>query len=799
MPDNTNASLSLGTAEEIPVGDIKLFDHYLPELDAGNWFIESSQTLEKDGKNLNDVALSAVQEFIVSAPQFALDPAEVLSKFPPEGSTGKYGEILPNIVLKEPLLPWERKIANAAERAPWLALLVFDENELLVFQQGEAPANDLSPTRLINTTVKDFLTADPAGKILKPSLVKAGDVDGKSPCTYILTPKPTFQEIAPRLSELRYLAHSRQVNTGDKAVSGLNEHGLFSVVVANRFPASPAVGSTAPVKNIVHLVSVEGMEKYLAGNADFGAFESVALISLASWSFYTLPDQPEDFKGLLNGIIYPPESRKNSPPDPPHPPEYFRLRLPAPEISESDPAQAEISKRMRDGFVPLEYHTRVGEETFAWYRGPLTPLVTLPLEKNKPFLTADSAIIYHSQFGVFDLSLAAAWNIGRATALADKSFGQNLLEYRRKSHSLADRLFHRLSSAGFNQNDSGFLDETSTAQDEFLKLLDTPLLADIGKPLDANLTDDRIFTADLHSPESSPKMALQNFLSGAPVQEKIFDSVKDDLAPVLKWLAGLLLLNPVPFDYLVPDERMLPVESLRFFYLDKNWLKALLDGALSIGLTSSRDTLLHEQTSETIHNEAFAAAREYRNQLTNGASPDVEIGNENYLMSGLLLRSALVSGWSNLSLRPYVKDSAGNYRLGKILRMEQLSPNVLLCIFDGVPDYLEISEPSESFAFGLNDDGEIALRNTVAPKSSGDAALGSKLSGNPMFKIRDLTSREKLFMRSPASRVLNISSETGDGLIEKLKVVLGNAESISPSDFAVQMIKSPGSVRFGSR
>jgi hypothetical protein len=44
-----------------------------------------------------------------------------------------------------------------------------------------------------------------------------------------------------------------------------------------------------------------------------------------------------------------------------------------------------------------------------------------------------------------------------------------------------------------------------------------------------------------------------------------------------------MVLHGVPFNYLVPDEGMPSPESIRFFYLDMNWVDALLDGAFSIG------------------------------------------------------------------------------------------------------------------------------------------------------------------------------------------------------------------------
>ena len=57
-------------------------------------------------------------------------------------------------------------------------------------------------------------------------------------------------------------------------------------------------------------------------------------------------------------------------------------------------------------------------------------------------------------------------------------------------------------------------------------------------------------------------------------------TVPSDIAA---WLGRLLTMAGVPFGYLVPDEGMLPPESIRFFRLDERWVTALLDGAFSLG------------------------------------------------------------------------------------------------------------------------------------------------------------------------------------------------------------------------
>ena len=55
------------------------------------------------------------------------------------------------------------------------------------------------------------------------------------------------------------------------------------------------------------------------------------------------------------------------------------------------------------------------------------------------------------------------------------------------------------------------------------------------------------------------------------------------------WLARLRLLQGVPFSYLVADAELLPKESIRFFYLDRAWTDALVQGALSVGTVNSSD------------------------------------------------------------------------------------------------------------------------------------------------------------------------------------------------------------------
>ena len=60
---------------------------------------------------------------------------------------------------------------------------------------------------------------------------------------------------------------------------------------------------------------------------------------------------------------------------------------------------------------------------------------------------------------------------------------------------------------------------------------------------------------------------------------------------IINWLGRLRTLEGIPFPYIVPHEEMLPNDSIRFFHIDRNWIDAMIDGALSTGVLDSRGAL----------------------------------------------------------------------------------------------------------------------------------------------------------------------------------------------------------------
>jgi len=104
------------------------------------------------------------------------------------------------------------------------------------------------------------------------------------------------------------------------------------------------------------------------------------------------------------------------------------------------------------------------------------------------------------------------------------------------------------------------------------------------------------------------------------VQQAVREVGGQQLDQIADWLAQRYLLIGIPFENLVAHAALLPQESVRFFYIDSNWLDALTEGALSIGIESSRDRLYQDLMKDLIWNTAFAAMQQVRNNLL-GATP----------------------------------------------------------------------------------------------------------------------------------------------------------------------------------
>lgn len=172
------------------------------------------------------------------------------------------------------------------------------------------------------------------------------------------------------------------------------------------------------------------------------------------------------------------------------------------------------------------------------------------------------------------------------------------------------------------------------------------------------------------------------------------------------WLVRLRLLEGVPFANLVADTELLPPESIRWFYLDRRFTDALVQGALSVGTVNSDDRTHLAAQYPAIRDELDQEERNFRRLP---GTP--RFGGKVEAVSGFILRSQAVSGWPGLHVRAFTVDPAesddASYpeddpRRMRLLRLERLAPAVLFCMFDGVPQVVHIEEPRQGVQFGFD-------------------------------------------------------------------------------------------------
>jgi hypothetical protein len=184
-------------------------------------------------------------------------------------------------------------------------------------------------------------------------------------------------------------------------------------------------------------------------------------------------------------------------------------------------------------------------------------------------------------------------------------------------------------------------------------------------------------------------------------------------------LSHLRLLVGVPFEYLVPDPRLLPDESIRFFYLDRSWTDRLVDGAIAVGKIGTREQAHHQAHAPAVQQQLDVTERIVRKiQMRAGSFPDLKNTNDNdpssngpaQVITGFILRSAAVSGWPHMDVRAYSADlperldpsspEAQQAQL-RTLRLERLSPSILIALFEGIPTLVTIEEPHHGVQFGV--------------------------------------------------------------------------------------------------
>ena len=212
-----------------------------------------------------------------------------------------------------------------------------------------------------------------------------------------------WNAVAPRSTELPFLAHVRQVDPEDQEiVTGTREDEWFSVIVGNCVPR----GSSSTLY-VAYLVSLEGFESYLPDRGEAPRGTNLRLLALASWTFNSR-GRDLFFKQLMADLDVD-VLRLREAPEPDG--KVIRATTTSEPTVHALPPVEQVAAALGLGYTALDYQTRVGERTAAWYRGPCLP-VDMRRNMQPPYTTAESALIYEPTDGMFDVSYAVDWQTG---------------------------------------------------------------------------------------------------------------------------------------------------------------------------------------------------------------------------------------------------------------------------------------------------------------------------------------------------------------------------------------------------
>jgi hypothetical protein len=749
---------------------IQFFSKVVPTLTDGDYTISIDNTINFDNQSKD---FNKVQHFSVQGCRFKLENSDIHSIYPANESIGKYQDILPQIVFNKRSLPWENTISTTDNtNSTWFALLVFDEDELLLKNYTQ-PADK---NKSINQPLKNIRNIELNG-IIGPKIenlyYKQSDDDLVQS---IDISKDTFKKIVPRFDELPYLTHTRQVCMQDKEIVDASKNfGWYSVSIANRL-----ISSTK--KQIVHLVSLEGFEKFIK---DFDSIPSdcttIRLISLYSWSFSNTfnSSKNKNFSNIMLNLLSQKSDMNTD----------LLLRFPYDKSNKEISNQDIVTKALDAGYIPTNYYTKDTNNTFAWYRGPCTPLKSNRFTKSnniEAFTKASEAIIYDKDTGIFNMSYSSAWQLGKMLALSDNTFSQSLIRWRSNSNRFIDLLATRAKIDNLPNLVTENIDELHEWLNSKIvthSCMDY-LLNDFAKSIESKNNSNGTLKSppSLRANRDDLVDELKKVMSDPNGAKLITQLGGQDFNDIVEWIAYKSLLYNIPLSYIIPNEQMLPTESIRFFYIDRAWTDSLIDGAMSIAIHSTKDSDYYKASKNIITDAVNKLIMQLRDKLL-GKDTETEL-SQDYYMSGFLLRSSVVRDWSGLEIRAYssIDKNSDGVPIGKdsikLIRMERLSKDLMLCIFPNIPTWIEFDEPKESMRFGVekhDSDDEIYIRDHDSGKINGTTYTLNNSD------YRDFT-----------SRVLNISSLT------KNIAQASNINSLSSADFALQMVKVPEKMVFAN-
>lgn len=719
--------------EQLDPGCERLYSSDVPGLRAGSYTISVNQAITPDGNNPSVTkSVPSQQKFVVFSPKFTIPSDALYSVYPPENHSVR-PEVLPHVVFNDATVPWERYGSYLAEknpphdyaynRVPWVACLPFTADELTL------PPEALSgPKSLFNGTdsLKNGAQQTATFSVQMPvaDVYKLDSTQVAIPFTQV---NDTTDEVAqlifvksklfnslfakldhngtvlpssnPDVGRFRFLSHVRKVNT--KGMADADEHDdetqterEFGITVSHR---SGPLTAQQPVLLATHLLSIEGVEQMSGFPIQQ---EYVALASLHSWNYMSLPPNSfslvASFEALAatRSLLRPPLHVTSTSvfSDPP------------------DPVQGHIMSRITDGYSMVKQRVITGETTAAFVRGPFTPTKVQYPQWDLLSNSGYSLQILDQQLGLMDITYSTAWQLGRTMAMANQPYSTAISRVRK---AITDPALYKsqeqaLEKAGldFKSREKLIASFGSTAK----SLLDMSRQRDHGSST-VNVTrwslPRRTTSALSYHSQDLSEFLEDNLVEQAkkvasspdgkdpdqpygPPYDEYNTPYSADWVVLLRFVLDLMYLINIPAHYLITDPSHLPVESFRMFYIDPNWIDALVDGGLSIGNHI-------DPTDDKVRRAIKQAINRYFSTPNSTLKYPPPVPKY-----GFYMRSAVVTKFPDLVLSTNpVADAAGTPLLG---RHEIIDTNLMFGLLNHEPVaketfYLTFTQPAHQQTF----------------------------------------------------------------------------------------------------
>jgi len=366
---------------------IELLATHQPVLSAGTYRVTTTSQLMVPMEN--QAPIIKTQFFHVAGDRYSLKPTDVFDVFPKEGSFADYSESFPQIIFNRSTLPWERSASASTQQLPWLGLLLLEATEdfevkSVFWKQGMKYLTDGTANEPVFVPYQ--FTDEPS------DLANSGEnTDVK--VEVIDVDFTLLNSLMPKISDLPWLAHARRADGVERAV-----------VMGNRLPKSGG-------NYVVHLVSFENIYPNLFEQKPSN-INKIRLLSLKKWGF-SCENANETFPKIISNLV------------------------PC-NLGIDNEANSQIKFRKQRGRTLLLHQMRQGYKNVAWYRGPFN---NIGLNDDRPLLrptsvttavnSSDSRLSVDKVNNIFDVTYAAAWQLGRQLALAHPTVIRELYKLRR--------------------------------------------------------------------------------------------------------------------------------------------------------------------------------------------------------------------------------------------------------------------------------------------------------------------------------------------------------------------------------